>query len=106
MLLNIIFVVLNQMMLLISNFVLFKPKYQDKMKELLAELLNQLQSSDISGSIAWEPDDMFAKVMGKERKGLIHGVGFSPSPSGRSSKSAITDLQIRSSQSRATKLHN
>ena len=107
MLLNIIFVVLNQMMLLISNcFVLFKPKYQDKMKELLAELSNQLQSSDISGSIAWEPDDMFAKVMGKERKGLIRGVGFSPSPSGRSSKSAITDLQIRSSQSRATKLHN
>ena len=107
MLLNIIFVVLNQMMLLISNcFVLFKPKYHDKMKELLAEPSNQLQSSDISGSIAWAPDDMFAKVMGKECKGRIRRVGFGPSPSGRSSKSAITDLQIRSSQSRATKLHN
>ncbi|KAL0010544.1 hypothetical protein SO802_005652 [Lithocarpus litseifolius] len=43
---------------------------------------------------------MFAKVMGKERKGCIRGVGFGPSPSGRSSKSALTDLQIRLSQSR------
>ena len=38
--------------------------------------------------------------MGKELKGRIRRVGFGPSPSGRSSKSAITDLQIRSSQSR------
>ena len=38
--------------------------------------------------------------MGKECKGHIRGVGFGPSPSGRSSKSAIMDLQIRSSQSR------
>ena len=38
--------------------------------------------------------------MGKERKGRIRGVGFGPSPSGRSSKSALTELQIRSSQSR------
>ena len=101
MLLNIIFVVLNQMMLLISNcFVLFKPKYHDKMKELLAEPSNQLQSSDISGSIAWAPDDVFAKVMGKECKGRIRRVGFGPSPSGRSSKSALSDLQIRSSPAR------
>ncbi|KAL0017546.1 hypothetical protein SO802_004615 [Lithocarpus litseifolius] len=69
------------------------------MKELLAELSNQLQSSDPSGSIAWAPDDVFAKVMGKERKGRIRG-GFGPNPSGQSSKSALTDLQIRSSQSR------
>ena len=49
MLLNIIFVFFNQMMLLISNyFVLFKPEYQDKMKELLAEPSNQLQSDDTS----------------------------------------------------------
>ena len=71
----IIFVVFNQMILLISNyFVLFKPNYQDKMKELLAKPLNQLQSDDTSGSIAWAPDDVFAKVMGKERKGRICGV--------------------------------
>ena len=101
MLLNIIFVVFNQTMLLISNyFVLFKPKYQDKMKELLVEPSNQLQLDDISGSIAWASDNVFAKVMGKERKGRMRRVGFGPSPSGRSSKSAITDLQIRSSQSR------
>ncbi|KAL0006514.1 hypothetical protein SO802_014075 [Lithocarpus litseifolius] len=39
-------------------------------------------SSDTSGSIAWSTDDVFAKVMGKERKGRIRGVGFGPSPSG------------------------
>ena len=83
------------MMLLISNFfVLFKPKYQGKMKELLANPSNQLQSSDISGSIAWSTDDVFTKVMGKEHKCCIRGVGFGPSPSGRSSKSALTSIQI------------
>ena len=80
---NIIFVVFNQMMLLISNyFVLFKPKYQDKMKVLLVELSNQLQSSNTSGSIAWASDDVFAKVMGKKCKGHIRGIGFDPSLSG------------------------
>ena len=52
------------------------------MKEFLAEPLNQLQSSDTSGSIAWAPNDVFAKVMGKECKGCIRGVVFGPSPSG------------------------
>ncbi|KAL0012452.1 hypothetical protein SO802_007560 [Lithocarpus litseifolius] len=36
----------------------------DKMKELLADPANHLQSSDTTGSIAWAPDDVFAKVMG------------------------------------------
>nr|POE71045.1 hypothetical protein CFP56_53829 [Quercus suber] len=62
--------------------------------ELLAEPSNQLQSDDTSGSIAWALDNVFAKVMSKERKGRICGVGFGPSPSGRSNKSALTDLQI------------
>ncbi|KAL0007177.1 hypothetical protein SO802_008679 [Lithocarpus litseifolius] len=44
-----------------------------KMKELLAEPLNQLQSDDTSGNVAWAPDDVFAKVMGRERKGCIVG---------------------------------
>ena len=80
---NIISIILNQMMLLISNFfILFKPKYQEKMKELLADPSNQLQSSDTSGSISWSTDDVFAKVMSKEHKGRIRGVGFGPSPSG------------------------
>ena len=52
------------------------------MKELLAEPSNQLESSDTSGSIAWAPNDVFAKVMGKDRKCRIRGVGFGPSPSG------------------------
>ena len=52
------------------------------MKEFLVDPSNQLQSSNTSGSIAWSSDDVFAKVMGKERKGCIRGVGFSPSPSG------------------------
>ncbi|XP_075643833.1 uncharacterized protein LOC142615040 isoform X2 [Castanea sativa] len=69
----------------------------DKMKELLEMSSNQLQSSDTSGSIAWSPDDVFAKVMGKECKGRIRGVGFGPSPSGRSSKSVLTDIEIHSS---------
>ena len=65
-----------------SNFfVLFKPKNQDKMKELLANPSNQLQSSDTSGSITWSTDDVYAQVMGKERKGHIRGIGFGPSPS-------------------------
>ncbi|XP_050253960.1 uncharacterized protein LOC126700022 [Quercus robur] len=38
--------------------------------------------------------------MGKERKGRICGVGFGPSPSGQSSKSALTDIEIHSSQAR------
>ena len=74
------------------------------MKELLAEPSNQLQLDDTTGSISWAPNDVFAKVMGKERKGHIRGVGFGPSPSGRRSKSALTVLQIQSSQSRDNKV--
>ncbi|XP_050275226.1 uncharacterized protein LOC126717498 isoform X3 [Quercus robur] len=55
----------------------------DKMRELLADSENHLQSSDTSGSIAWSRDDVFAKVMGKEHKGRIRGVGFGPTPSGQ-----------------------
>ena len=70
------------------------------MKDLLVDTKNQLQSSDTSGSIAWSRDDVFAKVMGKEHKGRIRGVGFGPTPSGQSSKTALTDSEIRSSQAR------
>ena len=89
---------------MISNFffVLSKPKYQDKMKELLDDSWNQLQSSNMSSSIAWSTDDVFAKVMCKERKGCTRAVGFGPSPSGRSSKSALTNIEIHSSQARTT----
>ncbi|XP_075665970.1 uncharacterized protein LOC142635752 [Castanea sativa] len=72
----------------------------EKMKELLADPSNQLQLSNTSGSIAWSLDDVFAKVMGKERQGHIRGLGFGPSLGGRSSKSALTNIQIQSSQAR------
>ncbi|KAK9986497.1 hypothetical protein SO802_031448 [Lithocarpus litseifolius] len=72
----------------------------DKMKELMADPANHLQSSNTTGSIVWAPDDVFAKVMGKERKGRIRGVGFGPSPSGRSSKNALTDIETHSRQAR------
>lgn len=72
----------------------------DKMKELLVDPKNQLQSSDTSGSIAWSTDDVFAKVMGKERKGRIRGVGFGPTPSGQSSKTTHMDSEIQSSQAK------
>ena len=70
------------------------------MKELLDDSWNQLQSSNMSSSIAWSTDDVFAKVLGKERKGRICGVEFGPSPSGWRSKSALTDIEIHSSQAR------
>ena len=70
------------------------------MKELLDDSWNQLQSSNISSSIAWSTNDVFAKVMCKERKGCTRVVGFGPSPSGRSSKSALTDIEIHLSQAR------
>ncbi|XP_030936675.1 uncharacterized protein LOC115961915 [Quercus lobata] len=72
----------------------------DKMKDLLDDSSNHLQSSEITGSIVWSTEDVFAKVMGKERKGRIRGVGFGPSPSARSSKTALTDIEIHSSQAR------
>ena len=74
------------------------------MKELLVDPSNQLQSSDINGSIAWSTNDVFAKVMGKECKGHIHEVGFGPSPSGQSTKTAFTDSEMQSSQARDNKV--
>ena len=71
------------------------------MKELLANPSNQLQSSDTSGSITWSTDDVYAQVMGKERKGHIRGKGFGPSPSAWSRKSTVfMDGQVQSSEAR------
>ena len=82
---------------LLPNFSFFLSQAQ--MEELLTDPTNQFLSFDTTGSIAWSTDDVFAKVMGKERKCCIRGVGFGPNPSGRS-RSALTDLHIQSSQSR------
>ena len=39
---------------------------------------------DHRDGILWAKDDVFAQVMGKERSGRVRGVGFGPTPSGRS----------------------
>ena len=71
------------------------------MKELLANPSNQLQSFDTSGSITWSTDDVYAQVMGKERKGHIRGIWFGPSPSAWSRKSTVfMDSQVQSSEAR------
>ena len=38
-----------------------------KINELLSESSNRVQSSDLTGSIAWVPDDVYAQVFGNER---------------------------------------
>ena len=50
------------------------------------EILNKggsLQGERHAG-ILWSTDDAFAQVMGKERCGHVRGVGFGPTPIGRS----------------------
>ena len=39
---------------------------------------------DRRDGILWANDDAFAQVMGKESSGRVRGVGFGPTPSGRS----------------------
>lgn len=60
----------------------------------MEELLNQQPSEQTilsseghsSGTINWSPTDVYAQVMGPERHGRVHGLGFGPTPS-RSSQS-------------------
>ncbi|KAL0009601.1 hypothetical protein SO802_011103 [Lithocarpus litseifolius] len=54
----------------------------DKMKEILNNGCT-LQVERHEG-ILWAKDDAFAQVMGAERSGRVRGVGFGPTPSGRS----------------------
>ena len=52
----------------------------------MTEILNKgssLQGEHHEG-ILWSKDDAFAQVMGKERCGRVCGVGFGPTPTGRS----------------------
>ena len=58
--------------LLICNVLLCSTfEYQEKINELLSESLNRVQSSDLTGSIAWEPDDVCAQVFGNECNGHV-----------------------------------
>ncbi|KAK9990543.1 hypothetical protein SO802_025528 [Lithocarpus litseifolius] len=54
----------------------------DKMTEILDNGCT-LQGERREG-ILWAKDDAFAQVMGAERSGRVRGVGFGPTPSGRS----------------------
>ncbi|KAF3961543.1 hypothetical protein CMV_013856 [Castanea mollissima] len=68
----------------------------EKINELLSESSNRVQSSDLTGSISWAPDDVYAQVFGNERNGRVRGVGFGPTPSMHPAKStpAIAQEQV------------
>ena len=57
-----------------------------------------MQSFDLTRSIAWAPDDVYAKVFGNERNGHVRGVGFGPTPSMHPAKSTPTIAQVRSQE--------
>ena len=57
-----------------------------------------MQSSDLTGSIAWAPNDVYAQVFGNERIGRVWGVGFDPTPSINPIKSTPTIAQVRSQE--------
>ena len=69
---------------------------------------NRVQSSDLTGSIAWAPDDVYAQVFGNERNGRVRGVGFGPTPSMHPAKSTPAIAQVRSQErdAKVTQLEN
>ena len=92
-------VILNLLTMLISNVLLCSNfEYQEKINELLSESLNRVQSSDLTGSIAWAPDEVYAQVFGNECNGHVWGVGFGPTPSIHPTKNIPTIAQVRSQE--------
>ena len=79
-----------------------------KINELLSESSNCVQSSDLTGSIAWVPDDIYAQVFGNERNGCVRGVGFGPTRSMHPAKSTPTIAEVRSQErdAKVTQLEN
>ena len=73
-------------------------EYQEKINKLLSEFSNRVQSSDLIGSIAWAPDDVYPQVFGNERNGHVRGVGFGPTSSMHPAKSTPTIAQERSQE--------
>ena len=74
------------------------------------EILNKggsLQGEQHAG-ILWSTDDAFAQVMGKERCGRVWGVGFGPTPTGRSGANLPCSIGPSSSETahRMTELEN
>nr|POE81346.1 hypothetical protein CFP56_15875 [Quercus suber] len=80
----------------------------EKINELLSESSNRVQSFDLTGSIAWAPDDVYAQVFGNEHNGRVQGVGYGPTPSMHLAKSTPTIAQVRSQErdAKATQLEN
>ena len=92
-------VILNLLTMLISNVLLCSNfEYQEKINELLSESLNRVQSSDLTGTIAWAPDEVYAQVFGNECSGHVWGVGFGPTPSIHPTKNIPTIAQVRSQE--------
>ena len=74
------------------------------------EILNKggsLQGEHHAG-ILWSTDDAFAQVMGKERCGHVRGVGFGPTPIGRSGANlpCLTGPSSSETAHRMTELEN
>ena len=74
------------------------------------EILNKggsLQGERRAG-ILWSTDDAFAQVMGKECCGRVRGVGFRPTPTGRSGANhpCSTDPSSSETAHRMTELEN
>nr|POE97375.1 endochitinase ep3 [Quercus suber] len=65
----------------------------EKINELLSESSNRVQSSNLTSSIAWAPDDVYAQVFGNECNGCVQGVGFGPTPSMHPAKSTPPIVQ-------------
>ncbi|KAK9999285.1 hypothetical protein SO802_018888 [Lithocarpus litseifolius] len=80
----------------------------DKMKEILNNG-HTLQGERREG-ILWAKDDAFAQVMGEERPGRVRGVGFGPTPSGRSGANlpcyTLTPPSSTETSQRMTSLEN
>ena len=64
----------------------------------MSESSNRVQSSDLTGSIAWALDDVYVQVFGNERNGRVQGVGFSLTPSMHPAKSTPAIAQVRSQE--------
>nr|POF25085.1 hypothetical protein CFP56_78610 [Quercus suber] len=80
----------------------------EKINELLSESSNHVQSFDLTSSIAWAPDNVYAQVFGNEHNGRVRGVGFSPTPSMHLAKSTPAIAQVRSQErdAKAAQLEN
>ena len=73
-------------------------EYQEKINKLLSEFSNRVRSSDLIGSIAWAPNDVYPQVFGNKRNGHVRGVGFGPTSSMHPAKSTPAIAQERSQE--------